>query len=187
MTPPLRPPGNSDALWRGLADGSISVLSSDHNALGRRVKESRPHFLDVPPGVPGVETLLPFAYSEGVARGRLSLERMVEVVSSAPARIYGLPRKGAIRVGHDADLVIFDPSAAYRVKAKNLASPAGFSIFEDCDFQGKVKHTILRGEVIVADGQFVGRKGYGRFIARTLHREQFARIGPRPVAVTPQP
>src|SRR5262249_51255644 len=64
MTPPLRPPGNAEALWQGLADGAISVLSSDHNALGAVVKQARPHFLDVPPGIPGVETLLPFAYSE---------------------------------------------------------------------------------------------------------------------------
>ena len=89
MTPPLRAPGNSEALWGGLADGSISVVSSDHNALGAQVKQSRPHFLDVPPGLAGSETLLPYLYSEGVAK-RLTVERLVESLSTAPARIYGL-------------------------------------------------------------------------------------------------
>src|SRR5581483_5332268 len=155
MTPPLRAPGNSDALWQGLADGSISALSSDHNALGSKLKQSRPHFLDVPPGIPGVETLLPFAYSEGVARGRISLERMVELVSTAPAHNFGVPNKGAVRVGYDADLVIFDPHAEYTMRAAELHSPAGFTIFEGQTFKGRVRQTIARGEVIVDEGKFV--------------------------------
>jgi dihydropyrimidinase len=169
MTPPLRAPGNSDALWQGLADGSISALSSDHNALGGTLKQSRPHFLDVPPGIPGVETLLPFAYSEGVARGRISLERMVELVSTAPARNFGVSNKGAVRVGYDADLVIFDPNEEYTMRAEELTSPAGFTIFEGQTFKGRVKQTIMRGEVIVENGKFVGRKGYGRFVPRVLN------------------
>ena len=168
MTPPLRPAGNSDALWQGLADGSISVISSDHNALGAKVKQTRPHFLDVPPGLAGTEHLLPYAYSEGVATGRFSVERLVELISAAPARIYGLPNKGAVRVGFDADLVVFDPQAQYVVQAADQHLPVGFTIFEGMTFTGKPTHTLSQGKVIVDGGQFVGHPGSGRFIERKL-------------------
>jgi len=168
MTPPLRPPGNSEALWGGLADGSISVVSSDHNALGAQVKQSRPHFLDVPPGLAGTESLLPYLYSEGVAKGRITVERMVDLLSTAPARIYGLPNKGAVRVGYDADLVVFDPKSEYVVHAADQYLPVGFTIFEGMTFTGRPSHTISQGQVIVDHGQFVGRRGSGRFIARKL-------------------
>jgi dihydropyrimidinase len=168
MTPPLRPPGNSEALWQGLADGSISVVGSDHNALGARVKQSRPHFLDVPPGIAGVESLLPYLYSEGAAKGRLSVERVVELLSAAPARIYGLSNKGAVRVGFDADLVVLDPRAEYVVRAADQYLPVGFTIFEGQNFTGRPCLTISRGRVIVDHGRFVGQRGGGRFVARQL-------------------
>lgn len=177
MTPPLRPPGNRAPLWEGLADGAISVISSDHNAVGIRVKESNPHFLDVSPGLPGTGTLLPFAYAEGVARGRLTLPRMVEVTSTAPARIYRLANKGAVRVGYDADFAILDPEADYVVRAADLDCPAGFTVFEGQRFRGRIKHTLVRGQFVVEDGAFVGRPGYGRFIARPA--------GPGPAAGAP--
>lgn len=168
MTPPLRPPGNSEALWAGLADGSISVVSSDHNALGAKVKRSRPHFLDVPPGLAGTESLLPYLYSEGVARGRITVEQMVELLSTAPARIYGLPNKGAVQVGFDADLVVYDPKAQYTIHADDQYLKVGFTIFEDMTFTGRLSLTISNGQVIVEDGQFLGRPGAGRFIEREL-------------------
>jgi dihydropyrimidinase len=168
MTPPLRAPGNSEALWAGLADGSISVVSSDHNALGAQVKQSRPHFLDVPPGLAGVETLLPYLYSEGVARKRISLERMVELLSAAPARIYGLKQKGALRVGLDADVVVFDPQAEYVVHSEDQYLPVGFTIFEGMTFTGRPTATIAHGKVIVDHGNFTGAPGSGRFIRREL-------------------
>jgi dihydropyrimidinase len=168
MTPPLRPPGNAEALWSGLADGSISVVSSDHNALGAKVKQERPHFLDVPPGLAGTEFLLPYLYSAGVAGGRLKIERMVELLAAAPARIYGLPDKGAVRVGFDADLVVFDPRPEYVVHAADQYLPVGFTIFEGMTFIGRPVYTISQGQVIVDHGAFVGRPGAGRFIARQL-------------------
>ena len=168
MTPPLRPAGNSEALWQGWADGSISVISSDHNALGAKVKQTRPHFLDVPPGLAGTEHLFPYAYSEGVAKGRFSAERLVELTSAAPARIYGLPNKGAVRVGFDADLVVFDPHAQSVVRATDQYLPVGFTIFEGMTSTGKPTHTISQGKVIVEGGQFVGQPGVGRFIERKL-------------------
>ena len=168
MTPPLRAPGNSEALWAGLADGSISVVSSDHNALGATVKRSRPHFLDVPPGLAGTETLLPYLYSEGVAKNRITAERLVELLASAPARIYGLANKGAIRVGLDADVVLLDPRAEYVVRATDQYLPVGFTIFEGMTFTGRPTLTISQGKVIVEQGKFTGAPGSGRFIQRKL-------------------
>ena len=167
MTPPLRPAGNGAALWEGLRDGDINVLSSDHNALSKAVKETRSHFLEVPPGVPGTGLLLPFAYSEGVRRGRMTLPRMVDITATAPARIYHLGNKGTIRVGYDADFAIMDPDAEYEVRAADLDWPARFTIFEGQRFRGRVVHTIVRGESVVDGGRFVGRAGFGRFIARS--------------------
>jgi dihydropyrimidinase len=136
--------------------------------LGAKVKQARPHFLDVPPGLAGTEFLLPYLYTEGVARGRITVERMVDLLSTAPALIYGLPNKGAVRVGFDADLVVFDPQAQYTVRAADQYLPVGFTIFEGLTFTGRPSYTISQGQVIVDHGQFVGRPGVGRFIARKL-------------------
>jgi dihydropyrimidinase len=168
MTPPLRAPGNPEALWQGLASGSISVVSSDHNALGARVKQQRPHFLDVPPGLAGTESLLPYLYSEGAAAGRLTAERVVELLSAAPARIYGLANKGAVKVGYDADLVVWDPEARYVARAEDQYLPVGFTIFEGRTFTGQPRQTISQGKVVVDRGEFVGQPGSGRFIPRRL-------------------
>jgi dihydropyrimidinase len=168
MTPPLRAPGNAEALWQGLADGSISVVSSDHNALGAKVKEARPHFLEVPPGLAGTESLMPYLYSQGVAAGRISAERLVELLCAAPARIYGLPNKGAIQVGYDADLVIWDAQAQYVVRSEDQYLPVGFTIFEGQTFTGRPRQTISQGKVVVDCGEFVGQAGSGRFIPRQL-------------------
>lgn len=168
MTPPLRPPGNKEALWRGLEDGAISVVSSDHNALGRAIKESRPHWLEVPPGLGGSEMLLTFLHSEGVVKGRLRPERMVELISANPAALFGVPNKGAVRAGYDADLIIFDPEDTRTVHHKDLTTPAGFSIFEGMKMTGWPTHTISRGEVIVENRTFVGTAGRGCFIERHI-------------------
>lgn len=168
ITPPLRPPGNREALWVGLQDGSISVVSSDHNALGADIKRSRPHWLDVPPGLGGSEMVLTFLHSEGVARGRISPERMVELLSANPAKLFGVPAKGAVRVGYDADLVVFDPAVTRTVHHEDLATPGGFTIFEGMEMIGWPTHTISQGEVIVENRQFVGQPGRGRFIPRQI-------------------
>jgi len=171
MTPPLRPPGNKEALWSGLADGSISVVSSDHNALGRTIKEAHPHWLEVPPGIGGSEMLLTFLHSEGVAAGRLSAEDMVRLLSTNAARLFGVPNKGTVREGYDADLVIFNPHEKRVVHHEELATPGEFSIFEGMEMTGWPTHTISRGEVIVENRSFVGETGRGRFIERHIKPE----------------
>lgn len=168
MTPPLRPEGNQEALWEGLADGSISVVASDHNAFGKAAKESHPHWLEVPPGLAGSEMVLTYLHSQGVSTGRISAERMVELLSANPAMLYGVPRKGAIKVGYDADLVVFDPDLTRTVHHEDLATPGGFTIFEGMEMSGWPIMTIARGKVIVENRNFVGEKGSGRFIERAI-------------------
>jgi len=168
MTPPLRPAGNSDALWKGLKDGSIGMVTSDHNALGKQLKARKKHWLDVAPGLGGSEMVLTYLHSQGVAKGRISPERMVELISRTPARQFGIPNKGAVQVGYDADLVIFDPQEKRVVRHENLATPGGFSIFEGMNLQGWPTHTISRGEIIVDQGKFIGSAGRGRFIPRQI-------------------
>ena len=168
MTPPLRPPGNREALWEGLIDGTLNIVSSDHNALSGALKKRRPHWLDVPPGLAGSEMVLTFVHSEGVASGRLTPERMVELVSTNPARLYGVPNKGAIRVGYDADIVVFDPQEKHIVHYEDLATPIDFTIFEGMEMTGWPTHTISQGKVIVENRKFIGKAGTGRFIQRKI-------------------
>lgn len=173
MTPPLRPPGNSQALWQGLVEGAINVVSSDHNALGCEVKKKRPHWLDVPPGIAGSEMLLTFLHSEGVAKGMLSPERMVDLLCAKPALLFGVPGKGCLRIGFDADIVVFNPATKRVVRHQDLATATGFSIFEGMEMQGWPTHTISRGRVVVERRKFVGKPGAGRFIKRHIQPAPF--------------
>lgn len=165
MTPPLRSPSKQEGLWRGLAAGHISCVGSDHcgYALDQRLGLD---FTQVSPGIPGTETLLTLLYSEGVRKGRLSLPQLVRVLSTTPARVFGLqPRKGSIEPGTDADLVIFDPEEEWTVTAGALHSRSGYSPYEGFVAHGKVRTTISRGEVVYNRGEFTGTAGRGRFVA----------------------
>jgi dihydropyrimidinase len=168
MTPPLRPKGNSEALWRGIAEGIISVVASDHNAFGKESKENHPHWLDVPPGIGGSEMILTYLHSQGVNTGRITPEHMVSLISTNPAIIYGVPNKGSVKVGFDADLVVFDPESEREVHFEELATPGGFTIFEGMKMIGWPIMTISRGKVIVENRKFVGQKGSGKFIERVI-------------------
>ena len=113
-------------------------------------------------GIAGSEMLLTYLHSEGVAKSRLPPERMVDLLSAQPAALFGVPRKGAVRVGYDADLVVFDPNRTRRVHHEDLATPGGFTIFEGMTMRGWPTHTVSRGEVIVENRQFVGAVGTRR-------------------------
>lgn len=170
MSPALKTAGDRLALWEGLADGSIECVGSDDAAYYERFKlRGLEDFRKIANGVPGVEIRLPLLYSEGVAGGRLTLDRFVEAVASRPARLFGLyPRKGALAVGSDADLVIFDPHVRWKPTVEALHTPIEYTCYEDVELQGKVQHVWLRGRPVVEDGAFVGEKGGGRFLARPL-------------------
>ena len=163
--PPLRTPLDNAALWNGIEDGTIDMIVTDHCPFTRAQKHWTGSFLDLPYGLPGVETLLPLMYSAGVASGGITVERLAELVSSGPARALGIyPRKGAIAVGSDADLVIIDPDKEAEIAADSLHMNCDFSPYEGMRVTGWPVVTISRGAVIVEDGKFHGEPGRGEFI-----------------------
>jgi dihydropyrimidinase len=169
ISPPLRSPGDRDAMWAALADGSLNVVSTDH--VPDTVAEKRGWdvcFDQISNGAPGIETLLTNVYGQGVARGRLTVERMVDVLSTTPARLFGMPNKGAIEPGRDADIVLFDPQERRTVTQAELHHTSDFTPYEGLATSGLVRSTIVRGELVVRDGHFVGRRGHGRFQERQL-------------------
>jgi dihydropyrimidinase len=166
INPPIRDEQSKKALWRGLAEGILQTVGTDHCSYTIAQKdEHKDQFQAVPAGVPGLETLLSLVYTYGVCTGRISLERMTEVLSLNPARIFGLyPRKGVIQPGSDADLVIYDPQGNSSIHARDLHMTTDFNAFEGMEVQGKVSSTLLRGRVIYQDGVFSGGAGMGRFV-----------------------
>ena len=161
ISPPLRSRSDVDALWQGLRDGVLDVVASDHvpDRLDTEKRLPAPPFPEISNGGPGVETLLGVLYSEGVARGRIGVERLVELLSATPARLFGLPAKGAIEVGRDADLVVWDPAAKRTIRQAELHHSSDFTPFEGLDVRGAVREVRLRGRRIgAADGRFLERR-----------------------------
>jgi dihydropyrimidinase len=174
--PPLRPAdgSNQDALWAGSADGHIATLASDHSPRRKALKEPgwQNIFVDgkgapIPFGSPSVETLVPLAYSEGVVRRGLPITWMARVMAENPARIFGLyPRKGAIRVGADADLTIIDPDPETIITVQDHKGIAGWTLYEGWKARGRPWMTLLRGEVLLDRGRLARPAGYGQFLRR---------------------
>lgn len=166
MNPPIRDEGSKEVLWKALADGVLHTVGTDHCSYTIAQKDRhRDRFDAVPAGVPGLETLLPLVYSYGVHPGHISLEKLTEVLSFNPARIFGLtPQKGLIQAGGDADLVLYDPRGRHPIRAQELHMSTDFNAFEGMEVQGSVRMTWLRGEAIYREGQFLGRAGMGRFV-----------------------
>ncbi|OPY50506.1 MAG: dihydroorotase [Methanosaeta sp. PtaU1.Bin055] len=173
MNPPLRDFRDKDALWDGLRRGDIDALASDH--APHLPEEKRDDIWDAPPGVPGVETMLPLLLI-AVRSNLLSLDRMVDALSQRPAEILGLASKGRIGVGMDADLAIIDPRAASEIKVDRLHSGAEWTPYE-----GRralfPKITMIRGEVVYSDGELAARPGFGRKLPGP-GRRKMARFGP---------
>jgi dihydropyrimidinase len=169
IAPPLRTKEERDGVWQAVMNRTVDVVGSDHAPYPFEMKGlPRERFLEARFGMPNVETMLGVLYSEGVAKGRIDLPRMVQLLCEEPARVFGLaPRKGSIAVGADADLVIFDPDAEWRVGREDLHSKSGYSAYEGWTLRGKVASTIIRGEVVVQDGQLRQRPGFGEYLART--------------------
>jgi len=170
ISPPLRSAADRNAMWVGLADGSLDLVATDHVpdrvAVEKAEAASGVSFDRISNGAPGIETLLALVYSEGVARGRLALERMVDLLSTTPAARFGLSRKGAIEVGRDGDIVVFDPEASRTLRAADLHHTSDYTPYEGLDVHGSVRDVIVRGAEVIRDGAFVGRRGAGRFIER---------------------
>lgn len=169
VSPPLRPKHEQDALWEGLADGTISVVATDHAPLNSDQKAQAKSFAEVPNGLAGIELSLPLLYTCGVLGKRITLENLVSRMSSGPARLFGLyPRKGAILPGSDADLVVIDPKVKKTVRAGGLHMNVDHVVYEGMELCGWPEVTLLRGQTLVRNGTFCGRKGYGTFLRRSL-------------------
>lgn len=165
--PPLRPREDRDAVWEALADGTVDVVATDHCSWTLERKLAADRFNRIPPGVSNLETLVPMLYSEGVATGRISLRRLVDLVAANPARIFGLyPRKGAIVKGADADLVVFDPNRKVVIDAAAMHSRADYDVFQGVEVTGWPRETISRGEVIASGRTLTAQRGRGHFLAR---------------------
>ncbi|MEA2621127.1 MAG: dihydropyrimidinase [Chloroflexota bacterium] len=170
VSPPFRRVRDRDALWAGLADGTVDVVATDHvpDRLTVEKRYTGQPFTEISNGAPGIETLLTVVYSEGVATGRITLQRMSEILSATPARLFGMPDKGAIEIGRDADLVLFDPFARRTIRAEDLHHTSDYTPYEGMSVQGAVRAVLLRGEEVIRDGELVAGRGVGRYLERRL-------------------
>ncbi len=172
FTPPLREKWNQEELWRGLAQDHLQVISTDHCPFCFKEQKElgRDDFTKIPNGGPGVETRLSLVYNGGVRTGKITLNRFVELVSTAPAKMFGLfPRKGAITVGSDADVVLFDPEAEATISASTHHMRIDYSLYEGWRVRGVPRKVFSRGRLIVDGDTFLGRAGAGSFVRRSTY------------------
>jgi len=168
-SPPLRPADHQADLWTGLVKDDLQLVSTDHCPFDFHGQKElgRGDFRKIPNGLPGVEDRVDLLHDGGVVGGRITRERWVEIVSTAPAKLFGMyPRKGAVAVGSDADLVVYDPNATRTISAKTHHMDVDYSCYEGRQVRGRSDIVLSRGSVVVRDGAFVGRKGHGRFVKR---------------------
>jgi dihydropyrimidinase len=172
FTPPLREKWNQQPLWEALADGSLAVVSTDHCPFTMEQKElGKGDFRKIPNGGPGVENRLQILWHFGVNSGRITPEKFVELAATAPARIFGMAgQKGSIAPGLDADILLWDPNAAYTISAATQRMATDYSMFEGWQVRGNAAKVFSRGELVVDNttqpGKFLGATGRGRFIRR---------------------
>ena len=176
MSPPLRPTWHQEELWKGLARNDLQVVSTDHcpfcmkegfRGLPKQKELGKGDFSKIPNGAPGVETRMTLLFDGGVVQGRITANRWVELTATTPAKIMGLfPKKGTIAVGSDADIVVWDPKAQHTLSAKTHHMRVDYNPYEGRKVRGKATVVLSRGEMIVEDGAFKGRKGRGRFLKR---------------------
>ena len=166
--PPLREQSDLDALWDGIARGTVHVVATDHVAYTREQKlDPAQNVAQHRAGMSNLQVMLPMLYSDGVNGGRISLERFVEVTSSNPARLFGLyPRKGTIAVGSDADLVLWNPNETRTIRNEDMFSGSGYSIHAGREVTGWPQLTIRRGEIMYRDGEILGTAGSGELVRR---------------------
>jgi len=168
-SPPLRTPEHQDQLWTGLQKDDLQVVSTDHCPFDFHGQKDlgRGDFRKVPNGLPGVEDRVDLLHDGGVVGGRFSRERWVDLVSTGPAKLFGMyPRKGSITVGADADLVVYDPNRTRVISAEAHHMDVDYSCYEGRSVQGASDVVLSRGSVVVRNGEFTGRKGHGQFIRR---------------------
>jgi dihydropyrimidinase len=182
-TPPPRAKENQDVLWNAVRTDILSAISTDHCAFlwdGQKTL-GKDDFSKIPNGGPGIENRLQMIHEFGVRGGRISLNRMVELLATNPAKLFGLyPRKGTIAVGSDADLVVFDPAKKATISASTHHSKTDYNLFEGTEVTGTPEVVLLRGNVLVENGELVASPGIGRFVKRARFGEE---LKPAAVAV----
>lgn len=168
IAPPPRTQADVEAIWSGVVNGDVQVVASDHSPWPKEQKLGPPErFFEIPFGAPGTETLLPVLWSEGVVKGRITPQRLADLVSTTPARVFGLaPRKGALAPGADADLVAIDPTIRWTLDEATLQTEAGYSNWHGWELQGKPVLSLIRGTVVLEDGQLRVGPAYGRYLPR---------------------
>lgn len=165
-SPPIRPVETVARMQALLSAGAILTIGSDHCGYTRAQKRQATSFNDAPQGIPGVETSLSVLYSRFVATGQLSIAHLMRMLSTNPARVFGLyPRKGALQVGADADVVIYDPTGEHQLQDEELHGSEGcYTPYAGQTIYGRVRATFSRGRVVYQDGEFLGEPGHGRFV-----------------------
>jgi dihydropyrimidinase len=176
FTPPLREKHNQPPLWKALEDGTLSVFSTDHCPFRLADQKSlgKDNFTKIPNGGPGIENRLQILWHFGVVNGALTPQKFVELCCTAPARIFGMPQKGELAPGKDADILLWDPNAAYTISAATQCSAVDYNMFEGWKVAGNAKHVFSRGELVVEDGKWIGKTGRGRFLKREANAGGFA-------------
>ena len=173
-SPPPRDAAAQEAVWRGLANGTFQVFSSDHapyryDETGKLLKGDKTTFKDTANGVPGIELRAPLLFSEGVGKGRIDLNRFVSLTATNAARLYGIyPKKGTIAVGSDADLAIWDPTREVTVSAAMLHDNVGYTPYEGMQLKGWPVTVLSRGRLVVDDGKLIAARGSGNFLPCAL-------------------
>jgi dihydropyrimidinase len=168
MSPPFRDRKHQDSLWAGLQSGSLSVVATDHCAFTTKQKRfGVGDFTKIPNGTGGLEDRLPMLWTHGVVTGRLTMNEFVAVTSTNIAKILNCyPKKGAVLVGADADLVVLDPNASKTIRAANQQSAIDYNVFEGKEVTGLPRYTLTRGQVAVTEGKVTTQEGRGRFVPR---------------------
>ena len=169
-SPPIRTSADNKALWQGINDRVISTVTADHTAWDLTQKRAGGgSYIGIPHGLPGVEMRLPVLYTKGVLEHRITLERLVELLSTSLAKVWGLyPQKGTLAPGADADFVIFDPNVEWTVRPDDLHMEVDWSPYTDWKLSGRVQSVFSRGKSVIEERKFKGTRGSGRFLVRTL-------------------
>jgi dihydropyrimidinase len=171
FSPPVREKFHQEKLWAGLKNNDLQTVATDHCPFNFKGQKDlgKSDFTKIPNGGPGIENRLHLTFQGGVNEGRFSLNRWVDIISTTPAKLFGLyPQKGNIAVGADADIVIWDPNAEHTISAETHHMNCDYSLYEGIKIKGNAETVISRGEIIISENNFKGKTGRGNFVKRTL-------------------